>query len=108
MPRPVEFRTAHGHPKHYVASDHISSPVYRVFTPEILFDIVSQYRLQFDHTSQTGVVLHLMSAVGSRGFLGVTAIGNSPEGAQAIYREFVNVLDTEAQKALSSLAFERW
>ena len=25
-----EFRTAHGHPKHYVASDHVASPAYRM------------------------------------------------------------------------------
>jgi hypothetical protein len=95
-----EFRTAHGHPKHYVASDHVASPSYRVFTPDMLFDILSHHRLQFDHTSQTGVVLHLMSAVGSRGFLGATCIGNSPEEAQAIYDRLVQVLDDEAAKAL--------
>ncbi len=96
------FRTAQGHPKHYVASDHVASPAYRVFTPELLFDILSHHRLQFDHTSQTGVVLHLMSAVGSRGFLGATAIGNSPENAQAIYRRLIEVLDAEAERALAN------
>jgi hypothetical protein len=96
------FRTAHGHAKHYVASDHVASPAYHVFTPELLFDILSHHRLQFDHTSQTGVVLHLMSAVGSRGFLGATAIGDSPEDAQAIYKRLVDVLDAEAEKALTS------
>jgi hypothetical protein len=95
-----EFRTAHGHPKHYVASDHVASPSYRAFTPETLFDILSHHRLQFDHTSQSGVVLHLMSAVGSRGFLGATCIGNSPEEAQGIYDRLVQVLDEEAAQAL--------
>jgi hypothetical protein len=96
-----EFRTAQGHLKHYVASDHIASPSYRAFTPDALFDILSHHRLQFDHTSQTGVVLHLMSAVGSRGFLGATCIGNSPEDAQAIYNRLVAVLDEEAASALA-------
>lgn len=94
------FRTAQGHAKYYLASDHVSSEAYRAFTPELLFDILSHHRLQFDHTSQTGVVLHMVSAVGSSGNLGVTCIHDSPESARQLHTRFVDVLDAEAAKAL--------
>jgi hypothetical protein len=93
------FFTSRGRPKCYVASDHVQSPDYRVFTPEMLFDIVSHHRLHFDHTAQAGVVLHLISAVGSHGFLGVTAIDDTPAEAEALYQRFVSVLNDEAKKA---------
>ena len=58
---------ARGQEKCYVASDHVESPLYRVFTPEALFDLVSRHRLHFDHTSQTGVVMHMLSALSRPG-----------------------------------------
>jgi hypothetical protein len=95
------FTTARGHQKCYVASDHVESPDYRVFTPEALFDIISYHRLHFDHTSQTGVVLHMISAVAAAGRLGVTAIADTPAEAEALYHRFLKVLDEEAALALS-------
>lgn len=97
------FTTARGHEKAYVASDHVESPSYRVLTPDALFDIVSRHRLHFDHTSQTGVVMHMLSCVGSLGRLGVTAIADTPAEADALYRRFVGVLDEEARLALEGI-----
>jgi hypothetical protein len=99
------FTTARGQEKCYVASDHVESPLYRVFTPEAQFDVVSRYRLHFDHTSQTGVVLHMMSGVGDLGSLGATAIADTHEAAEAGYRRFVGVLDEEARLALSAESY---
>ena len=96
------FRTARGHPKCYVASDHVESPAYRALTPDDLFDIVSRHRLHFDHTSQAGVVMHLLSGVGELGRLGVTAIADTPEEARALYARFVGILDDEARLALTA------
>ncbi len=90
------FYTARGQVKYYLATDSLKSPAYRQFTPSDLFDIVSHHRLHFDHTSQTGVVLHMMSAVGAAGRLGFTAIANSAEEAEAMYAEFGQILDREA------------
>jgi hypothetical protein len=94
------FRTARGEEKCYVSSDHIESPAYRVFTTADLYDIVSRHRLHFDHTSQTGVVLHMMSGVGGFGLFGVTCIGNTIDEADAIYRRINAVLDEEARLAI--------
>jgi hypothetical protein len=93
------YRTSRGDEKYYVASDHVESPGYRVFSADSLFDIVSEHRLHFDHTTQTGVVLHMISDVGSSGQFGLTAIADSHEEADALYRRFLAVLDEETRLA---------
>jgi hypothetical protein len=94
------FRSAQGQQKCYVASDHVESHLYRVFMPDDLFDIVTRYRFHFDHTSQTGVVLHMMSGVADLGRLGLTAIADTHEEAEALYKRFLAVLDDEALASL--------
>lgn len=94
------FCTLLGHPKHYVATDHLEKEAYRVFTPDDVFDIVSRYRLHFDHLAQKGIILHMISSVGDRGRFGLTAIADSPAEADALYKRTVQIFDDEAQKAL--------
>jgi hypothetical protein len=90
------FLTAHGHARCYVSSDHVMSDDYRALTVEHLFDTVTNHRLHFDHTSQTGVVLHMMSAIGGYGEFGVTAIAASPLEAQGLYDKLLTVLAYES------------
>lgn len=96
------FRTSRGAPKYYVATDHLESPLYRAFTPDDLFEIVSRHRLHFDHTCQTGVVLHMLSGIGSTGQLGLTAIADTPEEADALYRRTSEIFDEEARTLLGA------
>src|SRR4051812_9960286 len=98
------FRTALGHEKCFVASDHQDSPLYRVFTPDDLFDVVARHNIHFDQTRQSGVVFHMMSALGSHGRVGLTAVGNNREEADALFARAVSVLDQEAQTALEQRA----
>jgi hypothetical protein len=90
------FFTSQGDSKYYVASDHLENPAYRLFTTERLFDIVSVNNLHYNHANQTGVIMHLITGVGELGRVGVTAIANSPQGANDLYRRFSDVLDREA------------
>jgi hypothetical protein len=90
------YRTALGHPKYFVASDHVESDAYRVFTHHDLFDIVARHRLHFDQTRQRGVVFHMMNAIAENGLLGLTAVGDSHDDAMALYERTVGVLDHEA------------
>ena len=53
--------------------------------------------LHFGQTRQTGVVFHMMSALGELGRMGLTAVGNSHEEAKALYKRAVAVLDQETQ-----------
>jgi hypothetical protein len=94
------FRTSRGQVKHYVASDNVKSPAYHALNPNDLLDLVSEARLHFDHTSQTGVVMHMLSGIASIGKVGVTAIGDTPEQAETIYQHFIEVLDQAASRRL--------
>ena len=90
------FTTPLGEQKCFVASDHLESPRYRVFTHHDLFDIVARHGLHFDQTRQKGVVFHMMNALGENGMLGLTAVGNSHEEATATYEKAVHVLEQES------------
>jgi len=89
------FTAPNGQQKFFVASDHVESPSYRTLTPDDLFDIVVRHDLHFDQTRQTGVVFHMMSALGELGRTGLTAVGNSHEDAKTTYERAVAVLDQE-------------
>jgi len=93
------FTAPNGQQKFFVASDHVESPSYRTLTPDDLFDIVVRHDLHFDQTRQTGVVFHMMSALGELGRTGLTAVGNSHEDAKAMYERAVTVLDQETAGA---------
>jgi hypothetical protein len=95
-------RSPNGQQKFFVASDHVESPSYRTLTPDDLFDIMVRHDLHFDQTRQTGVVFHMMSALGELGRTGLTAVGNSHEEAKGIYGRAVIVLDQEAGAATSA------
>lgn len=90
------FRTPRGATKCFVASDHLESPRYRIFTHRDLFDLVARHGLHFDQSRQTGVVFHMMNAIGELGRVGLTAVGNTHDEAEAIYQRTVAALDAEA------------
>jgi PGM1 C-terminal domain len=90
------FTTPNGQGKCLVASDHVVSPAYRRYQPDDLFDVVARHGLHFDQSRQTGVVLHMMSALGEHGLVGMTAVGDTHEQADSIYARAVAALDEEA------------
>lgn len=95
-PETAVFTTPNGQQKCLVASDHVVSPAYRRLSPDDLFDVVARHALHFDQSRQTGVVLHMMSALGDCGLVGMTAVGNSHEEADAVHARAVVALDAEA------------
>ena len=96
------FTAPSGKPKCFVASDHVESPLYKAFAPDDLIDLVLRHRLHFDQSRQTGVVFHMLSAMGEAGRLGLTAVGDSAAEAEALYQRTLAVLDAEAGAALRS------
>jgi hypothetical protein len=52
--------------------------------------------LHYGHVRQAGVVFHMLSALGSHGRLGLTAVAGTLEDAQALYDRTVQVLEEEA------------
>jgi hypothetical protein len=101
-PDAAVFTAPSGRRKHFVASDHVASPLYRAFTPDDLFDMVVRRGLHFDQSRQTGVVFHMMSALGECGSLGLVAVGESPKEANGLYQRTLAVLDEEAQAAVKA------
>ncbi len=95
------FTAPNGQQKFFVASDHVESPRYRVLTPDDLFDIAVRRNLHFNQTRQTGVVFHMMSALGELGRTGMTAVDNSPQEAKAMYHRAVAALDEETANLAS-------
>ncbi|MGH2732547.1 MAG: peptide ligase PGM1-related protein [Actinomycetota bacterium] len=102
LPEEGIFVTPAGGLKFLVANDHVESPLYRRLTPEDLFDLAAQERIHFDHADLTGVVFHMMSALPEFGQTGITAIGHSAAGADAIYRRSLSLIKEKARAVFES------
>ena len=55
-----------------------------------------RHRLHFDQARQTGVVFHMMGALAELGSVGLTAVGDSRDQADAAFRRAERVLHEEA------------
>jgi pheganomycin biosynthesis PGM1-like protein len=99
-----EFRTRFGDLKHYVATDHLDAPAYQALTPDDLLDVVSERSLGWDAEREAGVALHMVSALAVAGRIGLTAIGDTPSEAAALYGELKQTLDGLATKAAGATA----
>ncbi len=86
------FVVPNGTEKHYVASDHLEVDGLEIMTPQDLLDVAEIQGLHFDQTRQVGSVFHMLSAMPTHGFVGVTSVGNSAEEAQARYNEVEQTL----------------
>jgi len=94
-PTSAQFRAPNGQRKYFVASDHLESDAYRGLVPDDLFDLALRRGLHFDQSRLTGVVFHMMSALPECGRVGLTALADSPEDAQALYDKVVAAIDEE-------------
>jgi len=92
-PLAAEFRTRGGDLKYYAATDHLDSPAYRSLTPDDLLDVVHARGLGWDVERETGVVLHMVSALAVAGRIGLTAIDDNLADARARYYEVKAALD---------------
>jgi hypothetical protein len=91
------FRSLGGHEKFYRSTDNLKSEAYRGLGPDDLIDITTINRLHYNHGTETGVLFHMIGALSQFGKLGLTAIGNDPEQADAIYGQALEVLDRETR-----------
>jgi hypothetical protein len=90
------FFSPTGLAKYYRATDNLRSQSYRGLLPEDLIDILTANRLHYSHGTDSGVLFHLIGALSEFGKLGLTAIGNSREEADALYYKTLEVLDRES------------
>ncbi|HVR06420.1 MAG TPA: peptide ligase PGM1-related protein [Thermoanaerobaculia bacterium] len=89
------FWSPTGHTKCYVATDNLHAESYRGLLPEDLVEILTETRLHYSLGTESGVLFHLMGALSEFGKLGVTAIADTHEDADAIYQRALAVLDRE-------------
>lgn len=87
------YVAADGRPKYYYATDNLKSPAYRGLLPEDLLDLMVEHGIQFRHLSLTGILFFMIGALSQFGKLGVTAIGNSREEADLLYRTTADILN---------------
>ena len=90
------FLSPSGHAKYYRATDNLKSERYRGLLPEDLIDILTVNKLHYNHQTESGVLFHLIGALSEFGKLGMTAIANSREEVDDLYRRTLAVLDREA------------
>jgi len=88
-----EYRSGSGDVKEYAATDHLDSHAYRSLTPDDLLDLVAERGLGWDAERETGVVLHMVSALAVAGRIGLTAIGDTLEEARTHYYDVKSALD---------------
>lgn len=97
------FKARGGQPKCYLATRSVSSPSYRAITPDEIFDFVVRHGLHYDHATQTGVVLHMLSGLTELGSFGLTAVADSHENARELHDRAVATLGFEADRAVGKL-----
>jgi pheganomycin biosynthesis PGM1-like protein len=85
-----------GHTKYYRATDNLRSELYRGLLPEDLIEILTVNKLHYSHGTESGVLFHLIGALSQFGKVGLTAIANSPEEVDELYRRTLAVLNREA------------
>ena len=91
------FTAPSGREKHLVATDYLESEKLHGLSVDDLFDTAVRHRLHFDPARQVGVVFHMMSALAELGRTGMTAVGDSPQQAEQIFRRAERVLVDEAE-----------
>jgi hypothetical protein len=94
------YFTPAGQTKFFISTDRVENPMYRVLQPDDVFDVAVRDGLHFDHTTETGVVFHMLSALGRHGVVGVTAVADTREGARELYDRTADALNREAAAAV--------
>ncbi len=92
------FVAPDGNEKHYIASDHVRIDGLQVLAPQDLLELALLRELHFDQARLVGTVFHMLSAMPTHGFVGVTCVGNSPEEAQRRYDDVLAFLAEEAAR----------
>lgn len=88
-----------GTEKYYYATDNLKSASYRGLLPDDLMDLVTEYGIRFEPSTETGVLFYMIGALSQYGKLGVVSIGNSSQEADKLYERTVAILDRETGAA---------
>jgi hypothetical protein len=87
------FRSPSGKAKFYRATDNLHSDAYRRLLPEDVIDILTLGDLHYSARGETGALFYMLGAIAELGRVGMVAVGNSREDADAIFGNTVAALD---------------
>jgi hypothetical protein len=90
------FLTPNGRSKFYRATDTLGSPAYRGLTPDDLIEILTLQQLSYSPRSESGSLLYMLGGVSELGRVGLVAVGNSREEAEAVFARTALILDRES------------
>ncbi len=96
------FVTPSGDPRHYVATDHLETPGLGRLEADGLLATARRQRLTWNGQRRTGAVFHMLGSVGQLGRAGVTAIAESAEAADSVYRSVEAALNQAGRRRLVS------
>jgi len=97
-PQTARFTTRRGHPRHYVATDHLEIPQLPTLGQAGLLARTTREDLRFDHARGRGVVFHMLSSIDSLATVGLTAIADAPHKADQLYAHARTVLAQAGDK----------
>jgi hypothetical protein len=87
-----QWVTKDGSQRFYASTDNLVDDLWIGRSPAEVLKTVADAGLQYDHTTESGVVLHMLSCLAIDGRLGLVAIGNSPEHAAQLYEATAHCL----------------
>jgi len=97
-PQTASFTTPRGHPRHYVATDHLEIPELPMLGQADLLTRAMRADLRFDRGRGRGVVFHMLSSVEPLATVGMMAIADAPERADDLYARVPKVLAHAGRK----------
>ena len=87
------FASPTGRHKYYRSDDALHSPRWRGLLPDDLIDALTVERLNYTPHGESGALFYMLDAISELGRVGLVAIGNTREEADAVRGRVVGVLD---------------
>jgi hypothetical protein len=78
--------------RYYFASDNFKSEKCKGLTAHDLIDIAISHDIHYNSTREEGVMFHIIGALSQYGKLGIVCIGDSPEKANMLYKQTIDIL----------------
>lgn len=94
------FRSPAGRSLYYRATDRLESRAYQGLLPADLIEILTLNQLHYSPVTESGALFYMLGAVSELGRVGMVAIGESRENAEAVYRRTVATLDRECSASV--------
>lgn len=93
-----------GHTRAYRSTDNVVDPSLASRPPASVIEAVRDAGLQFDGSTGTGVVLHMLGCLAVDGRFGATAIGRTPEHADELFAATLAAVLPPGAAALADLS----